>query len=102
MIRAFALILLGLVLAIFIAPRWQPEERTLSLTLRTTKEIRELVREGARELGARVVRYATDRDEDSAPDVAARPERERRGEPAERLTVMDRVRLDQLVEEKAR
>ena len=79
--------------AVWVAPSWQSDERTLVLRVRERQEILDILREGARDLGEEVVRRAS---EGEPPAVSAGPT----VPPTEQLTRDDRHRLDRLVEEK--
>ena len=96
MLRLGLLILIGAAAAVWVEPRWQPEERVLTLRLRVGDEIVGLLRERARDLGQRAIRAAS--EVTSPPPVGA-------GGPADSadtLTRADREALDRLIEEKIR
>ena len=96
MLRLALLIVLGVVAVVWVEPRWQPDERALTLRLRDGDEITDLLRERARDLGQRATRAAS--GEPSLPPVGA-------GLPAgsaDRLTRDDREALNRLIEQKIR
>jgi len=97
LLKTFVVLLLAAVLAVWVAPTWSPENRTLSLRLREPQEIRAAARSTARALGERMVRVSGER---KRSPVGAAP----RGDivPGEKLTNEDRERLDQLVEQRLR
>ncbi len=97
LLRTFVVLLLAALLAVWIAPTWSPENRTLSLRVREPLEIRAAARDTARALGERMVRASGDR---KRPPVAAAPRRD--SAPDEKLTDEDRESLDQLVEQRLR
>ena len=97
LLRTFVVLLLAAVLAVWVAPTWSRDDRTLSLRLREPREIRAAALSTARTLGERMVRASGER---KRPPVAAAP---RRGSaPNEKLTDEDREGLDQLVEQRLR
>jgi hypothetical protein len=96
-LRAFALIVIAGLLAVWVAPTWNVEERTLSLRVREASELRAALRSAARSLGQRMVSASR---EERRPPVAARPRP--KGAPVERLTAEDRAGLDELVEDRVR
>ncbi len=96
MLRLALLILIGVAAVVWVEPRWQPDERVLTLRLRDGDEIVGLLRERARDLGQRAMRAAS--GEPSPPPVGA-------GVPtglADRLTRNDREALNRLIEQKIR
>ncbi len=96
MFRLGLLILIGIAAVVWVEPRWQPDERVLTLRLREGGEIVGLLRERARNLGQRAVRAVS--EETSPPAVGA-------GVPtgsADTLTRDDREALNRLIEEKIR
>ena len=97
LLRTIVVLLLAAVLAVWVAPTWSRDDRTLSLRIRDSSEIRAAARSTARALGERMLRAG---DERKRPPVAAAP----RGDsaPTEKLTDEDRERLDKLVEKRLR
>ena len=97
LLRTFVVLLLAGVLAVWVAPTWSPDERSLTLRLREPREINAAARSTARALGERMVRASGER---KLPPVAAAP----RGTstPREKLTDEDRESLDELVEQRLR
>jgi hypothetical protein len=99
MLRAILLLMILAGGAVFVAPSWDADTRTLTLRVRERDEIGEAVRRGARSLGREFVRLLSDRDE--TPAVGAGGDKAKaESQPRERLTADDRARLDELVEEK--
>jgi hypothetical protein len=97
LLRTFVVLLLAAVLAVWVAPTWSPDDRTLSLRVREAREIRAAARSTARALGERMVRASGDR---KRPPVAAAPRAN--SAPNEKLTDEDREGLDELVEQRLR
>ena len=98
MFRLLFLVLLAAVAFIMVEARWSRESLTLTLRVRTTKELLAVAQGKARELGERAVDRAMGNGE--TPSVAAPPP-ERESTP-ESLRETDRERLHKLVEEKSR
>ena len=98
MFRLLFLIVLAAAAFVLIDARWAPDTRTLTLRVRTAKELLGVAQGTARELGDRAMQRVV---EDGTPAVASPPPR--REEPAaESLPASDRQRLDRLVQEKTR
>lgn len=99
MLRLLLLILLAAVAFVLIEARWSPDTRTLTLRVRTAKELVAATQGTARELGAKAVERVVGGDTPavSAPPPAAKPS----GAEAESLRDSDRARLNRLVEEKS-
>ena len=95
MIRLLLLVLLAAVAFVLIEARWSPDSRTLTLRVRTAKELVAATQGTARELGAKAVERVVGED---TPQVAAPPP----GAEPENLRDSDRARLNRLVEEKSR
>ncbi len=96
MFRLGLLILIGIAAVVWVEPRWQPDERVLTLRLREGGEIVGPLRERARDLGQRAARAVS--EETSPPAVGA-------GVPmgsADALTRGDREALNRLIEKKIR
>lgn len=101
MFRLLFLIALGVAAFVLVDARWAPDSRTLTLRVRTAKELLGVAQGTARELGDRAVETMV---EDVTPSVAAPPPAPA-DEPAlapENLKSSDRERLDRLVQEKTR
>ena len=100
MFRLLFLLLLVAVAFVMIEARWTPESMTLTLRVRTAKELIATAQGTARHLGERAMERAVSSPE--TPPVAAAPP----GRPAEpspeTLRDSDRARLNRLVEEKSR
>ncbi len=96
LLRLILLILIVLGAVVWVKPRWNEDERTLTLRLREGDEIVGFVRERARDLGARVVQAAS--DESESPSVAAGPS----DAAPDKLTRDDREALNRLIDEKIR
>ena len=97
MFRLLLLIVLAAAAFVMIDARWAPDTRTLTLRVRTAKELMGVAQGTARELGDRAMQRVV---EDGTPAVGSAPPR--REEPAESLPASDRQRLDRLVQEKTR
>ncbi len=98
MIRLLLLVLLAAVAFVLIEARWSPDSRTLTLRVRTAKELVAATQGTARQLGARAVERVVGED---TPQVAAPPPAKPSGSEAESLRDSDRARLNRLVEEKS-
>lgn len=109
LVRALFLVVLLAVGAAFVAPNWEPEQKTLTLRIRTGDEIEEAVRGAARRLGAEVLDLAESGEEpgekSATPSVGAGPPplpASPSGPSDEVLHPGDADRLDELVEEALR
>lgn len=101
MFRLLFLIVLAAAAFVMIDARWAPDSRTLTLRVRTAKELMGVAQGTARELGDRAMQKVV--DEPSTPSVGAPPPARRDAESdAETLPASDRQRLDRLVQEKTR
>jgi hypothetical protein len=105
LLRSLALIFLIALGAVWVAPHWDRDSRTLTLRLRDTDELFVTLRRAARALGEQVVDVASDeekRKERVAPVSSGKRSAAPKSAspPAERLTREDRAGLDQLVEER--
>jgi hypothetical protein len=89
--RLLFLILLAAAAFAMVDARWAPDSRTLTLRVRTAKELLGVAQGTARELGDRAMQKVV---EDATPAVGAPP--------PESLPASDRQRLDRLVQEKTR
>jgi hypothetical protein len=96
--RLLLLVLLAAVAFVLIEARWTPESLTLTLRVRTGKELLAATQGRARELGERAMQRLESKD---TPPVAAGPPARPDPEP-ESLRDADRARLNRLVEEKSR
>ena len=97
MFRLLLLIVLAAAAFVIIDARWAPDTRTLTLRVRTAKELMGVAQGTARELGDRAMQRVVE----DTPAVGSPPPR--REEPAaESLPASDRQRLDRLVQEKTR
>jgi hypothetical protein len=96
--RLLFLALLALVAFVMIEAHWTRESMTLTLRVRTGKELLAVAQGKARELGERAVDRAIGNGE--TPPVAAPPPA--REPTPESLRESDRERLHKLVEEKSR
>lgn len=96
MLRLILLILFVLGAVVWVEPRWNEDERTLTLRLREGDEIVGFVQERARDLGQRVVEAAS--DESESPSVAAGPVDAAPG----KLMPENREALNRLIDEKIR
>ena len=100
MFRLLLLLLLAAVAFVLIEARWAPDTLTLTLRVRTAKELVTATQGTARKLGARAVDRMVG---ESTPAVSAPPPPEPEARPdAESLRDYDRARLNRLVEEKSR
>jgi hypothetical protein len=94
----------GAAAMVWIEPRWSASERMLSLRLRSTGEILEMVRAESRDLGRRAAEEIGERLR--TPTVASGPPEASAPAPApaahEDISGADRERLDRLIEEKLR
>jgi len=99
--RLLFLIVLAAAAFVMIDARWAPDSRTLTLRVRTARELMGVAQGTARELGDRAVERIV---RENTPAVAAPPPvRSDQPESApERLAPSDRERLDRLVQEKTR
>ena len=98
MLRLLVLVLLAAAAFLLIEARWSRESLTLTLRVRTAKELVATAQGTARQLGARAMeRVVGDQNPavSAPPPAAAEPDRES-------LREADRVRLNRLVEEKGR
>jgi len=96
--RLLLLVLLATAAFLLIEARWSPESLTLTLRVRTAKELVATAQGTARQLGARAMERVVG---DKTPAVSAPPPAA--AEPdTESLREADRVRLNRLVEEKSR
>ncbi len=101
MFRLLFLIVLAAAAFVMVDARWAPDSRTLTLRVRTARELMGVAQGTARELGDAAVERIV---RENTPAVAAPPPA-RGGEPEaapERLAPSDRERLDRLVQEKTR
>jgi len=99
--RLLFLIVLAAAAFVVIDARWAPDSRTLTLRVRTAKELMGVAQGTARELGDRAMQKAV--GDETTPSVAAPPPARRDEESdAETLPASDRQRLDRLVQEKTR
>jgi len=97
--RLLFLLLLAAVAFVMIEARWTPESMTLTLRVRSARELVATAQGTARHLGERAMERAVNATE--TPPVAAPPPGP--AEPAaETLHDSDRARLNKLVEEKSR
>lgn len=97
MFRLLFLLLLGAAAFVMIEAHWSRDSMTLTLRVRTAKELLTTAQGTARQLGERAMERAVAGSE--TPPVAAAPP----AEPApETLRDSDRARLNKLVEEKSR
>ena len=101
MFRLLLLIVLAAAAFVMIDARWAPDSRTLTLRVRTAKELMGVAQGTARELGDRAMRKVV--GDEPTPSVGAAPPSRREAESAaETLPASDRERLDRLVQEKTR
>ena len=98
MFRLLLLVLLAAVAFVLVEARWAPDSMTLTLRVRTGKELLAATQGRARELGERAMQRLEPKD---TPPVAAGPPPRPDPEP-ESLRDSDRARLNHLVEEKSR
>jgi hypothetical protein len=100
--RLLFLIVLAAAAFVMIDARWAPDSRTLTLRVRTAKELMGVAQGTARQLGDRAMQKVV--GDEKTPSVAAAPPPARREEEsdAETLPASDRERLDRLVQEKTR
>lgn len=97
MFRLLFLIVLAAAAFVMIDARWAPDTHTLTLRVRTAKELVGVAQGTARELGDRAMRKVV---EDGPAAVSAPGPGRREEPPAESLPASDRQRLDRLVQEK--
>jgi len=97
--RLLLLVLLAVAAFVLIEARWSPESLTLTLRVRTAKELVAATQGSARQLGERAMRRVVG---DETPPVAAAPPARPPEPAAESLRESDRARLNRLVEEKSR
>ena len=101
MFRLLFLLLLVGVAFVMIEAHWSRDSMTLTLRVRSARELIATAQGTARQLGERAVERAVNATE--TPPVASAPPAARPGEPApEVLGDSDRARLNKLVEEKSR
>jgi hypothetical protein len=98
--RLLLLILLAVAAFVLIEARWSPESLTLTLRVRTAKELVAATQGTARQLGERAMRRVV--GEETPPVASAPPARPPEPAAAESLRESDRARLNRLVEEKSR
>jgi hypothetical protein len=97
--RLLLLILLAVAAFVLIEARWSPESLTLTLRVRTAKELVAATQGRARQLGERAMERVVGQE---TPPVAAAPPARPPEAAAESLRESDRARLNRLVEEKSR
>ncbi|HTO69579.1 MAG TPA: hypothetical protein VMR31_06925 [Myxococcota bacterium] len=97
MFRLLLLVLLAAAAFVLVEARWSPDTLTLSLRVRTAKELVAATQGRARELGERAV----EKLKNETPPVASAPPERTEPDP-ESLRDSDRARLNRLVEEKSR
>jgi len=97
--RLLFLIVLAAAAFVMIDARWAPDTRTLTLRVRTAKELMGVAQGTARELGDRAMQKVVEGD---TPAVASAPPSRREVPASESLPASDRQRLDRLVQEKTR
>jgi hypothetical protein len=97
LLRWLVIVVALLAAAVWVEPSWKPEERSLTLRVRSNREIMSLVRDRSRELGRRVIEAAVERRD--TPAVSAAPATE--AQPDE-ITADERRELDRLIERKLR
>ena len=100
MFRLLFLALLAAVAFVLIEARWAPDSLTLTLRVRSAKELVASTQGTARELGERAMRRVVDGE--PTPEVAAPPPEKAPERDSESLRDSDRARLNRLVEEKGR
>jgi hypothetical protein len=98
-IRLLLLVLLVAAAFVMIEARWSPESLTLTLRVRTGKELIAATQGRARQLGERAMERVV---RDETPAVAAPPPERAAPSDTESLRESDRARLNRLVEEKSR
>jgi hypothetical protein len=96
--RLLLLVLLAAAAFVLIEARWSRESLTLTLRVRTAKELVATAQGTARQLGARAMERVVG---DATPAVSAGPPAAPAAD-AESLREADRARLNHLVEEKSR
>jgi hypothetical protein len=97
--RLLFLILLAAATFVLIEARWSRESLTLTLRVRTAKELVARAQGTARQLGARAMERVVG---DETPAVSAPPPAQPPASDSESLREGDRARLNRLVEEKSR
>ena len=97
MFRLLLLVLLAAAAFVLIEARWSPDSLTLTLRVRTAKELVAATQGTARQLGAR----AMERVVRETPAVSAPPPGRPEESDAETLRESDRARLNRLVGEKS-
>ena len=98
MFRLLLLVLLAAAAFVLIEARWSRETLTLTLRVRTAKELVAATQGHARELGERAMERVVGQ---ATPPVGAGPPQSAAPSP-ESLPESDRARLNRLVEEKSR
>ena len=98
MFRLLVLLVLGILVALWVEPGWNANERKLTLRLRDAGELQELARGRARDLADRAAEGVVSRWRGDPPSVSSAPPEAS----AEHLTGDERRRLDRLVREKTR
>ncbi|MFI5315355.1 MAG: hypothetical protein ACHQ6T_06630 [Myxococcota bacterium] len=99
MFRLLALIFLAAAAFVLIEARWSRESLTLTLRVRTAKELIATTQGRARELGERAMERVVG---ESTPPVGAAPPGSPPQPAPESLRESDRAHLNRLVEEKSR
>lgn len=99
MIRLLLLVLLAAAAFVMIEARWAPNSLTLTLRVRTARELVAATQGTARQLGERAMERVVGK---GTPDVAAPPPTRADTPDPESLREADRARLNRLVEEKSR
>ena len=99
MFRLLLLVLLAAAAFVLIEARWAPDSLTLTLRVRTAKELVAATQGTARQLGARAIERVVGGE---TPAVSAPPPSAPPAADAESLREADRARLNRLVEEKSR
>lgn len=99
MIRLLLLVLIAAAAFVLIEARWSRDTLTLTLRVRTAKELVAATQGTARQLGERAMERVVGKGN---PDVAAPPPSRPDAPDSESLRESDRARLNRLVEEKSR
>jgi hypothetical protein len=97
--RLLLLVLLAAAAFVLIEARWTPESMTLTLRVRTARELVAATQGRARELGERAMQRL---EHSETPPVASGPPPRQSEQEPESLRDSDRARLNRLVEEKNR
>lgn len=96
MLRLIAVIFICALAALWVEPDWDREERRVSLRLRRSSDVSEVLSRALDSLRGSVATKVADEIESRLPSVGSK------ADDSDQLTEADRARLDRLVEEKTR